>query len=610
MNVLEARHHYKKSHEKVSDEKNEIGLTTGNITNVVSEEKLREIQKATLDQTKDFLSKTFGPMGSNTKIITGYEQKTITSAYSKDGLKVLKNIINGGVIEASIIEELITITSHVEHEVGDGTTSTVILSALIFSNLIELQKKHSVPPYELIRRFKMIVNTIKKEILDNGKECTLEDIYNISMISTNHNEEVSTNIKNIYEEYGMNVDLSVGISNNTDSVIREYDGLTITEGYGDPAYVNAPDNKAVINDANVYHFVDPIDDGYMISIFESIIKHNIYDRVENDEQPIPTVITCPRISKDMSAVLKVLCDLLYRFDKQNMKSAKPPVLIVTDVVASDEIIMEDISDICGCKPIRKYIDPKNLAKDQESGLAPTVENAYTFAGHAEEVVADAKHTKFINPQYMRTVDENGEVVDNPVYAGKIAFLEAEIEAIKASANPSEIGLFGKRLAALKANSVEYLVGGVTVADRDATKDLVEDAIKNCKSASLYGIGNAANFEGLRGVARVMDMDSECDLDGDIADCIFNAYFEISEILYSTVCCDKEKVEKYVAKSIELGAPYDISSGLLPDDDNNVSDNVKCSIMLDINILDTISKIITLMVTSNQCLLQASNLNKY
>ena len=43
---------------------------------------------------------------------------------------------------------------------------------------------------------------------------------------------------------------------------------------------------------------------------------------------------------------------------------------------------------------------------------------------------------------------------------------------------------------------EYLIGGVTIADRDATKDLAEDAIKNCLSEAKYGVGNAANFDSL------------------------------------------------------------------------------------------------------------------
>ena len=73
----------------------------------------------------------------------------------------------------------------------------------------------------------------------------------------------------------------------------------------------------------------------------------------------------------------------------------------------------------------------------------------------------------------------------------------------------------------------------------------------------------------------------------------------------------------VNETIFTGKPYDISSGsedVLCNVERKVKypngNKVLCSIMLDVNILDTISKIITRMVTCNQCLLQASNLNVY
>ena len=92
------------------------------ITNVVSGKTLRKIQNTTLKTLREYLSKTFGPMGSYTKIIKGNNKDTISSAYSKDGLRVLQNISSDGPIEMSIIEELVEVTRHVEKEVGDGTT--------------------------------------------------------------------------------------------------------------------------------------------------------------------------------------------------------------------------------------------------------------------------------------------------------------------------------------------------------------------------------------------------------------------------------------------------------------------------------------------------------
>lgn len=81
------------SNKKEEDKSTSIHVPL-NTTNVVTGEKLREIQSETLRRAKEYLSKTFGPMGSNTKIITGNNKDNISSSYSKDGLKVLKSIIN------------------------------------------------------------------------------------------------------------------------------------------------------------------------------------------------------------------------------------------------------------------------------------------------------------------------------------------------------------------------------------------------------------------------------------------------------------------------------------------------------------------------------------
>ena len=613
--ISELRTNFNRFTPEIKDEdENKIGVTIKSANNVVSGKKLRKIQSETLASTKDFLANTFGPMGSNTKIITGNNRESIASSYSKDGLKVLQNIVQSAPIEASIVEELIDITKHVEHEVGDGTTSTVILSSLIFDKLMRIQDLHKVPPHYLVKSFESVVEIIKDNILFNKKDCTIDDIYDICMISTNSNKEVSEQIKSIYEKFGMDVELSVGISNGSTSYIKEYDGLTLNEGFADPVYVNNNEKQiSDIRNARVYHFVDPIDTMEMINYFEAILRHNIYEPLENDEAPIPTVITCPRLSRDMSASLKILANQLYQIDQSGLTAQKPPVLIITDVIGSDEAIMDDIANLCGCKSIRKYIDPNILKKDQEAGNAPTIDNVFDFYGECEQVVADTKKTKFINPKHMHIYEEDGTVKEDPVYIGMVNFLEEEIKnAEETDGTINEIATYKRRLSALKSNMVEYLVGGITVAERDAYKDLVEDAIKNCKSAAKYGVGYAANWEGLFACYKIDQLPGEIDtqLHKNILDAITISYYEIQEILYSTVCGNRDQVDEYIDNSLSnnQNGPYNISDGSLIN--KEPEGNVKCSIMLDINILDTISKIISLMVTCNQCLLQASQLNNY
>ena len=195
----------------------------------------------------------------------------------------------------------------------------------------------------------------------------------------------------------------------------------------------------------------------------------------------------------------------------------------------------------------------------------------------------------------------------------VNFLETEIEKYSAENDANKTGNLKKRLSALKASMVEYLVGGVTIAERDAKKDLIEDAIKNCRSAMHNGVGYAANYEGLRAsleMAKIYGEDIAAkDIKFDIAAAILKAYVSIEELLYGTVSTSPEEIDIVISRSLEYNnGPCNISSGFL--EPSNEDSNVLCSIALDINIIDTLSKIITIMVTCNQCLLQAPNLNNY
>ena len=590
--------------DNTEDLKNQFKILTETHSNVVSENKLKVVQKKTLSLLKDNLSKTYGPMGSYTAIIRGNGPQDIVTTYSKDGLKVLKNIYFDSPIELALQAELVDICKYVEHKVGDGTTSAVVLSSLIYDGLHDLMSKNDkIPPRKIVNEFCNIVDVMKKLIQNNAKEITLEDIYNICMISTNGNTVVSEQIKDLYKEFGFNVDIDVSISNDPNTKVKMYDGLTINEGYSDPAYINNPDKGTCdIHNAKVYAFADPVDTPEMISFFEKIIYDNIFYPISQRHDVIPTVIICPMISRDGNALLNRLIEIMYQYDKDKAFSQKPPILILTNIHGTDEDVAYDIARLCGARHIRKYINAETQKHDQETGSAPTLETVHEFAGFCELVSADVEKAKFVNPYDL--ISNGGET-----YNSIISFLKSEIKnAVDVNEDTVTIGRLKKRLRCLEANMIEYLVGGISVSDRDSLKDLVEDAVKNCASASEYGVGRAANFEGLMAAYQILETADE-GMTKDITSIIFNAYFNASKILYSTAL-DKDKVRDFVIKSMENECPYNVVELLYNEDSTNAGTDVLCSIRTDAEILDAISKIISMMVTSNRCLLQSPTLNRY
>ena len=207
----------------------------------------------------------------------------------------------------------------------------------------------------------------------------------------------------------------------------------------------------------------------------------------------------------MSGLLRQLLGYLGQFTAE-AATQKPPILIITNIDGISVNFVDHISQLCGCKMIAKYIDPAIRKEHQEKGLAPTLDNICDeWYGEAEAVEADSVTSKFINPSKMFVldeeeglikVDEAGEPIHSNEYNAIIDFISAEINRLTTTGEHSgAIGSLKEQLNALKANMVEYLVGGLAVSDRNSAKDLVEDAVLNCRSAAKNGVGFGASYEG-------------------------------------------------------------------------------------------------------------------
>ena len=591
-------------------------ISVGAQNNIIDKMTLRRVQYSTLDEIAKALQHTFGPMGSNTVILTGSDAATLVANYSKDGRKCLEHILYNNPIELSIQTQLKDIATHVDKQVGDGTTSATIMSSAVFKQLCAaevLNSKDYATPYTLIRDFQKAVDEIQKVIKTHGRDFTLEDVYNIAYVSTNGNEEVANNLKDIYEQYGLDVYVETKISNNEYHQVKVYDGLTLDEGYSDPAYINTMDGKASIRNAMIYAFADPIDTTEMVSFFERIIYTNAIQPINNpdeyDYDPIPTVIIAPKISRDMSEMVGNLVNMLYSYDAHNQKTQKPPILIVTNLLGGNMEKFMDVARLCGCKLIQKYIDPKLQKAAIAKGEAPTPETIDNFAGYCELVEADMNMTKFINPDQMylknedgsEKLDEEGNPIPTPTFANLIEYLKAELQnAIDISADDATKYSIRQRLQSLQSNLVEYEVGGISISDRDAVKDLVEDAVKSCRSASRSGVGYAANFEGLRASLEVYDNKELPNNIRNMAKIIAKAYIDVQRILYATASRNADEIIK---EGIENGIPMNLRN-------EEYDSKVVTSIDTDICILDAISKIVTLMISCEQCFVQVPALNRY
>lgn len=554
-------------------------------SNIVGKEKMREVQSETLSIIKNALIQCFGPYASNTIIA---DPNKITQ-YTKDGFTIVHSLKFNDIIEESVRRDLVEITRYIVKTVGDGTTAATILAEIIFNKLRNLEDG-SLTPYEIIEGFKLAVKDVKEEIKSNATPFNSEKAYEIGLISTNGNKKVAKDLKDIYDKKGNDVYIDVSVSLNTESYLKEYDGMTLNTGFSQDCFINNTKGTASIRNAHIYVFEDPIDTLEMNGLFGCIIQNNIMLPMQKRTKITPTVIIAPRISRDAGAVMESIASLMLSVKDPTMR---PPLLVVSNIYQKEQLL--DICKLTGSKPIRKYIDPKIQEQDVKKGLAPTLKTVTKFAGQADVVESDLSTTKFINPKYMYNKDGS----PTPEYTQLYNFLTSAIEnAKKGNESSNTVGNLKRRLHSLKANMVEYFIGGLTASDRDALKDLVEDAVLNCRSASTNGVGYGASFEGFRASKAVYDRNKFSQ--NPIYKIIYEAYEELEETLYNTAKIDGKEIAQH---SLDEQCPYNLKT-------KQYDGKVLSSIESDIVILDSIAKIITLMFTSNQFFCPTPIANKY
>ena len=562
-------------------------------SNIVPEEKVREVQKETLNIICDALCKSFGPKGSSTAFVKNIDPKgvNIAAEHTKDGHTIISNIQFIHPIERSVQDILTDLTRYVVREVGDGTTSAIILCKTMFDKLCDNNVIIENSPSDTMNRINAVVKEVSDRIIAKGRECTLEDIYNIALISTNNNEEIAGILKVMYEKYGMDVFIDVGISTEVDNIVREYDGMTLDTGYTDICFINnKQDNCSYIRNPRIYCFNDPIDTPEMTNMVETIIDNNILRAYKPNSvyEPIPTVIFCKQISPDTASYFEKIVQLMNSVENV-------PLLIVSDI--HQDYLYEDIAKMVGAPYIKKYLNLEMQIADQQAGLAPTYENICDFYGTADLVQADETKTKIIRPAKM--FNEDGTYSDE--YHAMLAYLKTQIEKCKnEDAGVEATARAKRRYNCFKGNMVDFLIGGITLSDRNNLKASVEDAVLNCRSAAINGVGYGANY---MAYSVLTEMKNEEKHSGDaVIGILYEAYEMLLKILYGK-SYNASDVDEILASCINNGSPLNIRT-------NEYDKKVLSSIRSDVVILETISKILSLMFITNQYLVQTPAHNVY
>ena len=177
-----------------------------------------------------------GPKGQNVMIDSGYfYSKPIIT---KDGVTVIRTIYFDNKVENMSLKVIREASEQTLQECGDGTTSTAVLASSIFINGLKYLDKFN--PILMKRGMDKFVDVFVKKVDEVKKELkTDEEIRNIAMVSSNHDEKIANLITDAIKEVDIDGAILVEKSNIRKDYLEIENGYKIERGMVSQYFINS-----------------------------------------------------------------------------------------------------------------------------------------------------------------------------------------------------------------------------------------------------------------------------------------------------------------------------------------------------------------------------------
>ncbi|WCS68356.1 60 kDa chaperonin [Bacillus phage vB_BsuM-Goe21] len=551
-------------------------------SNVANQSKTKEVITETLNTLTTILSNSLGPYGS-TSIIQ--DKLTVNHAITKDGYSILNKIKFDNEIASTILDIVKKISRSLVREVGDGSTSAIVVSNSLFKELDSLISEFKVPRKDIIDTLakfeEVLVEFIKKEATEITEE-NFDIIKEIATVSNNNDEKAGQIIYNIYKEIGADGFISLELS---DDVVDSYTvtkGIELNRGYITNDFANQVDKvTGEFKDALVFMSNQTLDLEDQ-KILADLMGEVIFDRNK------PLVI----ISKGYSSEIANMLRINHRRDELKGRMVAIDYALATDHHRES---FEDLAIYLGATIYDKF-EMGQLQKFDIDKL-----------GKCNKVTVNENTSKLIEGQG-----------DPEAIKERIEYLNTRLEEIskreKYIDTTEDEYKIKKRIADLNCSIANLFIGGSTELEKETRKFLMEDAVFACRSALRNGYISGGNLI----IPRIIDKNLDDIIEKIISDKSLFRYFNDDEKYnfikefsikikqafrnsFETVLMNKFEdnenlIDDIISECIVNDKIYNLKTDEFEDISNTKIIN---STQTDIEIMKATFSIIGLLVTSNQ-----------
>lgn len=537
-------------------------------SNVVNTENFDVIAHDTLKEIATALSKSLGYYGSNTILEDRIYGHTIT----KDGYTILNKIKFDDPVATTILEIIKNISIELVREVGDGSTSSIVIADTLYENLKADGIIGKYPMKIILETLETIEKNISEMIKEYATPITddnFEVIREIATIANNNDRKVGSMIYDIYKEIGSDGFVFLDKSHNEKDYFEILDGIEIDRGYVSKIFVNQANKKECIFDEPCILLCNDVLDSSDLNKVVDTIGLILTQEMK------PLVIIAKYFSQEFINCMEV--------NKRSIPDFPVALVDFAFVNSGSYDTFEDIACYTGATVYNKLENemPDDFLK---------------VLGKCDKIVINEFTTKIL-----------GRCGNEDNINSRIKYINDEIEEIKKEENKrnieTDIYKLENRRANLQSKIVRLFVGGTTDIEKETRKFLMEDSIFACRSALKYGYVSGGNLTIPKIISRYLDNLNHDDMEIDpITTSLYSIVFKSFTDCYrkvlsnSNLFLNDEEIINTVMSCIYEGKIYNLKTRKFETDNETTIIN---SSMTETMILRTSLSIIGLLSTSNQ-----------
>lgn len=565
------------------------------MNNVIGEKEYKERISLVFNDMANIVKCTYGPYGSTTVI-----EKSGDVMFTKDGHQTLKRIVYRDNVQNALMDLIFKIATQVAIKVGDGTTTATIAADQLLQKINENEELNKIRPKEFMdllnKAIELICSTIQKNAIEIDKEGDLNEIYKLAYVSTNGDSNIAEMIRTIYKETGNSaIEYNKSKSNNTTyEIVDGYKMKFMT--YIDRIFINKDDGTCNIDRPKILMFNHKVEQNY----YDKIIKPAL-DKAVNENKKL--VIIAPYYDKYLLQTIQRTLTLEYKA-RQTTSSVYLRCGLMNNAYIE---LFGDFAALTGGTIINEQT-AYDICKDNLEFIPEE------YFGEVENMIV-ADHSTFISGFTHKNEAMLKILMDDAI--------SKYIEVMEASEKNSIItdDMISKkqRIAKLKCKMGTINVGGYTELQKSANFDLVEDAVKACESAYLYGYVPGQSVAIQKAIQELLETDISKELK-TLLESIYDAFIGVFRILlnnkFKDIPISQYRLEQLVSECIKENSAIDIEQLNYIEVDNSLASVIPTpnyhifvqvefnkdiinSCMTDIEILKAASSIVGLLTSSNQ-----------